>query len=298
MFTRAQRQSAKLRLALMGPAGSGKTYSALVIAKGLTNNQGKIAVLDSERGSASLYSHLCAYDVAELAPPFHPQKYINAIHAAEQAGYDVLIIDSLSHAWSGEGGVLEMQDRAAKSTRNTFEAWRLVTPAHNALVDAILAANLHVIVTLRTKVAYDVTNENGKTKVNKVGLAPVQRDGLEYEFTVVLDLSIDGHVAVSTKDRTQLFDGNYFTPSQETGKQLARWLQGDVQQAPPPAAQHHPMPPKFEPKQYGPRSQSPKAPSQAPTLPPNTGQPPQNMPPQYTPQPLPPDHGSFPVRQQ
>ena len=221
MFKKAERKIAKLRLALIGPSGAGKTYSALLIAKGLS---GKVAMIDTERGSGSLYADLADYDVLQINPPFTPQKYVDAIHAAEKAGYDVLIIDSLSHAWSGPGGVLEIQDKVAKSTRNSFSAWREVTPQHNLLVDTILAASCHVIVTMRTKTAYEVVTEGGKTKVSKVGTNPVQREGMEYEFTVVMDLSIDGHVASASKDRTSLFDGAYFTPGEETGNKLLFWL--------------------------------------------------------------------------
>lgn len=223
MFRKAQRRAAKLRLALVGPSGSGKTYSALMVAKGLG---GRVALVDTERGSGELYSHLLDYDAAQLDPPFSPEKYIQAIRMAEQAGYDILIIDSLSHAWTGEGGVLDMHDRASKSVRNSFAAWREVTPQHNALVDAILGSNCHVIVTMRTKTAYEITNENGKTKVAKVGLAPVQRDGLEYEFTLVMDLSVEGHIANASKDRTGLFDGQHIVPSEDTGKSLKGWLEG------------------------------------------------------------------------
>ena len=221
MFHKAHRGTSKLRLALMGPAGSGKTYSALQIAKGLG---GKIAMIDTERGSGSLYSHLVDFDVAELTPPFSPDRYVEAISAAEQAGYAVLIIDSLSHAWTGPGGVLDIHDKVTKAVRNSFTAWREVTPDHNRLVDAMLGSACHVSVTLRTKTAYEVVSEGGKTKVAKIGLAPQQRDGLEYEFTVVFDLSIDGHVATATKDRTSLFDGNYFTPDAETGVKILKWL--------------------------------------------------------------------------
>lgn len=223
MFHPAQRSSAKLRLALCGPSGSGKTYSALRIAKGLG---GRIALIDTERGSGELYSDLCAYDVAQISPPFTPARYIEAIRAAEKAKYDIVIVDSLSHAWSGPGGVLEMQDQAAKALKNSFAAWREITPEHNKLVDTLLQTDLHIIVTMRTKTAYEVQQESGKTKVVKVGLAPVQREGLEYEFTVVLDLSVDGHVATGTKDRTGLFDGQHFVPNSDTGQQLKRWLQG------------------------------------------------------------------------
>ena len=238
MFRPAQRSAAKLRLALCGPSGSGKTYSALRIAKGLG---GRIALIDTERGSGELYADLCAYDVAQLSPPYTPARYIEAIRAAEKAGYDIVIIDSLSHAWSGPGGVLEMQDQAAKALKNSFAAWREITPEHNRLVDTLLQTSLHVIVTMRTKTAYEVQQDGAKTKVVKVGLAPIQREGLEYEFTVVLDLSVDGHIATGTKDRTGLFDGQHFVASEETGKILGRWLRGskaDVLDISPDRADH------------------------------------------------------------
>jgi len=225
MFRKAERKQAKLRLAICGPSGSGKTYSALLIAQGLAP-EGRIALIDTERGSGELYAHLTAYDVAPLDPPFTPNRYMELIMAAEQANYDVLIIDSLSHAWSGEGGVLDLHDKATSANRsgNSFSAWREVTPKHNALVNSIIGANLHVIVTMRTKTAYDLVDDNGKKKPIKIGLAPVQRDGVEYEFTTVLDLSVESHVATATKDRTRLFDGLHFVPSINTGEQLHDWL--------------------------------------------------------------------------
>ena len=226
MFRKAERKQAKLRLALCGPSGSGKTYSALLIAQGLAPG-GKVALIDTERGSGELYADLTAYDVAPLEPPYTPKRYVEIIKAAEQAGYDVLIIDSLSHAWTGEGGVLEMHDRATSASRsgNSFAAWREVTPHHNALVDAIIGANLHIIVTMRTKTAYDMVDDGkGGKKPVKIGLSPVQRDGMEYEFTTVVDLSVESHVATATKDRTRLFDGEHFVPTPETGEKLRDWL--------------------------------------------------------------------------
>jgi len=244
MFKRAQRKQAKLRLALMGPAGSGKTYSALKIAKGLG---GRIAIIDTERGSAELYSNLFEYDAAQLEPPYSPDHYIHLLKSAEEASYDVIIVDSLSHAWAGDGGILDIHDRASKVTRNSFSAWREVTPKHNQLVDALLGCSSHLIVTMRTKTSYEVQQENGKTKVVKVGLSPIQRDGLEYEFTVVLDLSIDGHMANATKDRTSLFDGNYFTPSEDTGARLLTWLNTGIEElaAPPKPQQQNDEPLPF-----------------------------------------------------
>lgn len=225
MFVKAQRSKSKLRLALIGPSGSGKTYSALLIAKGLG---GKIAMLDSERGSGSLYSDLVDYDISDLTPPFTPERYIQAIKEAEKAGYNVLIIDSLSHAWSGQGGILEFVDKASQVQKNNFAAWREASPKHNSLVDSILGADLHIIVTMRSKTAWEVQKDErtGKTRPVKIGLAPVQRDGLEYEFTCVLELSVDGHIATASKDRTGLFDGRYITPDIETGHVLKEWLQG------------------------------------------------------------------------
>jgi hypothetical protein len=227
MFRKAERKQAKLRLALCGPSGSGKTYSALLIAMGLAP-AGKIALIDTERGSGELYADLAAYDVAPLEPPFTPARYIELIREAERARYDVLILDSLSHAWTGEGGVLDMHDKATAANRsgNSFAAWREVTPQHNALVDTILGADLHVVATMRTKTAYDLVDDGqGKKKPIKVGLAPVQRDGMEYEFTTVMDLSVDSHVATATKDRTRLFDGQHFVPVIATGEALREWLE-------------------------------------------------------------------------
>lgn len=226
MFRQAAKRQAKLRLALCGPSGSGKTYSALLLAQGLAPG-GRIALIDTERGSGELYDDLTAYDVAPLDPPYAPGRYIELIKAAETAGYDVLIIDSLSHAWTGEGGVLDMHDRATAASRsgNSFAAWREVTPKHNALVDAIIGANLHIIVTMRTKTAYDMVDDGkGGKKPIKIGLSPIQRDGLEYEFTTVVDLSVEGHVATATKDRTRLFDGEHFVPTVATGEALRAWL--------------------------------------------------------------------------
>lgn len=225
MFRKAERKQAKLRLALCGPSGSGKTFSALLIAQGLVPD-GKIALIDTERGSGELYGHLTNYDVATLDPPFTPNRYIELIALCEQSRYDVLIIDSLSHAWSGEGGVLDLHDKATNANRsgNSFAAWREVTPKHNALVDAIIGSKLHIIVTMRTKTAYDLVDDNGKKKPIKIGLAPVQRDGVEYEFTTVFDLSVENHLATASKDRTRLFDGDHFVPTVATGERLRDWL--------------------------------------------------------------------------
>ncbi len=234
-FKRAERKSAKLRAAICGTSGSGKTYSALLLAKGLGQ---RIAVIDTERGSSELYSDVCEYDVAQLEPPYTPRRYIALIKEASKE-YDVIIIDSLSHAWSGEGGVLEMHDNAARAERggSSFTAWRTVTPEHNALVDAILTAPCHVICSMRSKTAYELIDDGkGKKKPVKIGLAPEQRGGLEYEFTLVLDVSVDGHVASASKDRTRIWENRNEVIAGRHGEELRNWLESGVVLPPPPPA--------------------------------------------------------------
>lgn len=228
MFTPAKRKKAKLRLALTGPSGSGKSYSALLIAKGLG---GKVAAIDTEKGSLSLYEGMVPFDVAELAPPYTPERYIDAIHAAEKAGYNVLIIDSATHEWNGSGGCLELVDQvaSAKYRGNSWSAWNEITPRHRDFVDAIMQSNMHVIATMRSKTETAQVEENGKKRVAKIGMKSEQRDGIEYEFTAVLDLVHDGHYALASKDRTELFMGKDPRPiTEETGRILLAWLESGV----------------------------------------------------------------------
>jgi hypothetical protein len=224
MFKPATKKQARLRLALMGPSGSGKTYSAMAIAQGLG---GRVAVLDTERGSASKYADLFTFDSAELES-FHPQRYVEAIGEAEAAGYDVLIIDSLSHAWTGKDGALELVDAAARRSKSgsSFSAWRDVTPLQQGLLDAILRSRCHVIATMRTKTEYvlERNEQTGKTSPRKVGLAPVQRDGVEYEFDLVGELDLDNVLSI-TKSRCPALAGKSLPrPDQKLGKTLAAWL--------------------------------------------------------------------------
>ena len=226
-FRKAQRKQAKLRLAITGPAGSGKTYSALLLAFGLG---GKIAMIDTENGSGDLYAQLGDYDICSLNAPYDPRRYLQLIHEAEQAKYDIIIIDSLSHAWSGQGGLLDLQNRLTetKYRGNSYNAWRDITPLQNMLVDALIASPCHIIATMRSKTEY-VQNkaENGRTEIRKVGLAPVQREGIDYEFGTVFDLSPE-HLTVVSKDRTGLFGDDIFTVNQDTGKKLRQWLDAGV----------------------------------------------------------------------
>ena len=222
IFRKAERRKAKLRLAITGPAGSGKTYGALLVAFGIG---GKIALLDTENGSGDLYSALGNYDVCSICAPFSVQKYIDAIKDAENSGYDVLILDSISAEWAGTGGLLNLHTQITSSNRsNSYAAWGQITPKHNAFIDAIISSNLHIIATIRSKTEYaQVQNERGKTEIKKMGLGLVQRDGIDYEFTTVFDLSMEHTVTVS-KDRTSLFDGQVFTLTEDTGRALREWL--------------------------------------------------------------------------
>lgn len=236
---KAQRKKAKLRLGMAGPSGSGKTFGALKLAFGIG---GKIGLIDTENGSGDLYAHLGDYDVITITAPFTVAKYLEAIKAFEKANYDVIIVDSLSHAWAGEGGLLDKQGKLADRGGNSYTAWRTVTPEHNSLVEAMLQSKSHVIATMRAKQEYVLeTNDKGKQQPKKVGMAPIQRDGMEYEFTVMLDVDM-GHNTTASKDRTGIFDGQIFKVSEATGEQLLGWLNAgaDVpvevsQQQPEPA---------------------------------------------------------------
>lgn len=222
-FRKAERKKAKLRLAITGTAGSGKTYGALLIAFGIG---GKIAMIDTENGSGDLYSHLGAYDICALTAPFTTDSYLKLIHEAEQTGYNTIIIDSLSHAWNGEGGLLDMQANVAKAKfkGNSYAAWSEITPLHNKLINAIIQSPCHIIATMRSKTEY-VQNkiDNDKTVIEKVGLAPVQRDGVDYEFTTVFDINNE-HTTFASKDRTGIFGEKFFRITPKVGEVLRKWL--------------------------------------------------------------------------
>lgn len=224
---KATKRAARLRMALIGLSGGGKTYKSLLIARELAGPEGRVIVIDTERGSASKYADVTSFDVIELES-FAPRTYVEAIRACEDAGADVIVIDSLSHAWIGKEGALDQVDRFAKrQSGNTFGAWREVTPQHNELVDAILRARAHVVVTIRAKMDYSQEKDErtGRTVVRKVGLAAVQRDGLEYEFDVVADVDFE-HNAVISKTRCSALADKVF-PMRDTetlARELRTWL--------------------------------------------------------------------------
>ncbi|MDE3317281.1 ATP-binding protein [Acinetobacter baumannii] len=218
-FTKAERKKAKLKLNLNGASGSGKTYSALVLASSLGK---KIAVIDTENESASLYANEFNFDTLPLKPPYSPERFAGAIHAAYNMGYEVLIIDSASHEWIGTGGCLEINDEAAKRFKgNTWSAWSETTPRHRKFIDAILQTDMHIITTTRAKTE---TVQGEKGKVIKLGMKAEQREGYEYELTVSLDMLHENKFAIPTKDRTKLFNPTGEVITKETGEKLVAWL--------------------------------------------------------------------------
>ncbi len=217
----AQRSQVKLRIGLSGPSGYGKTYSALLLAYGITQDWKKIAVIDTENNSASLYSHLGDFNVLSLEEPYTPQRYITAIKLCEDAGMEVIIVDSISHEWSGKGGCLEMHEKLG----GRFQDWARITPYHNEFIDALLHSNTHIITTTRRKVDYSLDRDmNGKTKVIKLGTKEITREGYEYELTVNFELINDKHLVNASKDRTGLFMNKpEFIINQATGRKLKDW---------------------------------------------------------------------------
>jgi len=189
-------------------------------------------MIDTERRSGELYDDITDYDVCTIEAPFTPDKYTEAIKTAEKAGYGgTIIIDSLSHAWAGEGGLLDLQGKIVDSGKgNSYTAWRFVTPKHNALVEAMLQSTCHIIATMRSKMAYALQQNGSKSEVVKFGMEPIRRDGMEYEFTICFTIGID-HTASASKDRTRLFDGQFFKITPETGTKLKTWLEGPESQA-------------------------------------------------------------------
>lgn len=235
-FKRATRRAVKVKLAVQGPSGAGKTVAALQLATALAEG-GKVAVIDTENGSASLYADRYTFDVLDLAPPYTSARYIEAIDAAVEAGFSAVVIDSLSHQWMGEGGILSRKEALdARPGSNSYTNWATFTKEHEGFKAKLLNAPVHLIATMRAKQDYVLeTNERGKQTPKKVGMAPVQREGVEYEFTTVFELQMD-HRAIVSKDRTGLFGGgtdpiDLLQPA--TGKALLAWLKDAPDQRPP-----------------------------------------------------------------
>lgn len=221
----ASRKRAKIRLSIQGPSGSGKTYGALLIAKGLVGDLRKVCVIDTENSSAELYAHLGRFHTIQLAAPFAPEKFTEAIHLCEASGIEVIVIDSASHEWDGVGGILDIH---ASIPGNSFTAWSKVTPRHNQFIQTMLHCNAHVITTIRSKQEYVLSDKNGKQVPEKVGMKGIQRDGYEYDSTIAFEL-LHNHQVIVGKDRTGLFTSKHdLVLSPEVGIAIADWCaEGD-----------------------------------------------------------------------
>lgn len=220
-FNKAERKRSKLRLALCGVSGSGKTTAALRVARGLG---GKTALIDTENGSASLYADRFDFDVLELEAPYTPERFISAIELAENAGYENVIIDSMSHEWVGSGGCLEINDLLGKTKfkGNSFGAWGETGSRHIKFLEKIVTSKVHIIATVRMK---SESVQDAKTKrVSKIGMKYEMRDGFEYEFTSVFDIDRDTHLALATKDRTAIFGEDMHNLDEQLGVTLLEWL--------------------------------------------------------------------------
>lgn len=216
----AKREQAKIKIGLQGPSGSGKSYSALLLAYGLTNDWSKIVVIDTENKSSSLYSHLGDFNILDLKPPYSPERYIEAINLCVRHSMQAIIIDSISMEWE------YILDAHSQLTGNSYTNWARFTPRHQKFIQAILHSDVHIICTLRSKQDYVLTeNEKGKMAPEKVGMKAIQRDGTDYELTLMFELDIK-HNAVTTKDRTGLFSNRLpFQITEDTGKEILNWCQ-------------------------------------------------------------------------
>lgn len=229
-FQKAVRKNAKLRLGLTGPSGSGKTYSAIRIAKGIVSRTNcRVAYIDTENGSASLYADLLDFDVVNLTPPYTPERFIEMMDVAEKSGYGLIIQDSVTHEWGGPGGCLELVDslKDSKFRGNQWSAWSEVKPRHRRFLDRIVASPCHIICCMRSKMETAQTESGGRKKVVKLGMKAEQDDGFEYELTTVLDITHETHTAMASKDRTGLFvDKDPEVLTEAHGEALLDWLNG------------------------------------------------------------------------
>jgi len=268
-FQKATKKQARLRMAFEGPSGSGKTYTALILAT-LLAETGRIAVIDTEHGSSAKYADLFSFDILELHT-FHPQGYVDGIKAAEDAGYAVIVIDSLSHAWDGEGGILELHEMATgASGGNSWAAWKDVTPIHRKLVEAMLQSSCHIIATMRGKTEYMQTEDGGKKKiVEKTMMGVVQRPGMEYEFDIVADMDYMHNLTISKTRYPAIADTRVSKPNARWFEPIRAWLSDGalvITPAPAPATTKVPAEAPKAPPTDGDGQEKPAAP--APVQPP------------------------------
>ena len=228
LFKKAVKEAAKLRMAISGPSGSGKTYTALVFATELARHgNGKIAVVDTESGSASKYADDFSFDVAELNN-FNPRNYVNAIREAASAGYDVVILDSITHAWNGKGGILDI-------VGGNFSKWKDVAPLEREFIQTMISHDIHIIATMRAKTQYEVEkDERGKASPKKVGMGAIQRDGIEYEFDIVGMMDLQNTLTIE-KTRCSAIRGEVVpTPSGRWLAPVIAWLNAGAEPAEKP----------------------------------------------------------------
>ena len=265
VFQQAVKMQTSLKVGISGPSGSGKTFTALSIAKGLG---GRIAVVDTENNSASLYADRFQFDTWPISPPYTVEKYLEAIAAAEQEGY-TLILDSISHAWAGEGGILDQKNKLDERGGNSYVNWGKMTPIQEKFVSRILNAKINIIATMRSKQQYVLQeNSKGRQAPVKMGMAPVQRDGMEYEFTVVFDMDM-AHNATASKDRTGMYSTTIpFAIGEGTGVDLLVWRTGAQPAAQPVQQQAQ------QPEQMGAGQSDPTPPSSSGQMPPPPTAPP------------------------
>lgn len=220
---KAERKQAKLRISLSGVPGSGKTYSALLLARGMASAWNKVALIDTENRRGDLYSDLGDYNILTLENPFSPERYIEAIEACENAGIEVIVIDSMSHEWDGKGGLLESNELTA-ATRfkgNTWAAWSISKPRHQKFIERIIQSPCHIIGTMRSKIE---TAQDDKGKVRKIGMKDIQKDDTAYEMTIVFNIERSGHYAIAEKDNTHLFDTrDPFVITVADGEAIKEW---------------------------------------------------------------------------
>lgn len=226
-FQRAERSQRKVKLGLQGPSGSGKTLGALALATQIVGPNGRIALADTEAGSASLYASQYTFDTVGITPPYLSKKYEDAIADAVSEGYDLIIIDSLSHQWAGEGGILARKEALDLRGGNHFTNWAKFTPEQEKFKATIVNAPIHIIGTLRTKQDYVLEERSGKSTPKKVGLAAIQREGMEYELDINFEIQMD-HKAVASKDRTFLFANTEMLDLLDgsVGKRISEWMAG------------------------------------------------------------------------
>lgn len=224
-FTRATKQQLPARICLAGPTGSGKTYSAIIEMAPVFGT--RALLIDTEHGSGALYADQGEYDYFRFDPPYDPSRLIEVLEAGDAQGYDLIVVDSLSHFWEGEGGTLDIADAAGqRSGGNSFAGWKVATPALRHLVDTLLDLRAHLIVTMRSKMEYVLeTNDKGKQVPRKVGMAPVMRQGIEYEFALVADLDLD-HRMVISKSRCSALADQIIQPhrAKEMAQTFKAWL--------------------------------------------------------------------------